>query len=719
MFTVFLLLIHSLKAQEKPYVKTLFENSPMPEAYYFSKVDYSGESWIKNIDGKLPVDNTFFFTPKNALLLEYKSSKDGFWSAEIWYDDIRGIDHFIQANTISFWLYLSDNETISSLPKLNLKLTKDKQTQSILLSDLYKGLPIKEWVQIKIPLAEFSTVISMQEIKGLLFSQARVSQSNQSFLIDQIEFLPEQSLGIVTQVPTLTSAKGYEKHIDLSWEKITDTLVRYVQIYRKGTNETDFKYIGLQNTVIPGYSDYVGNSKDTYFYKISFVNQDYKNTLFSNSLSAQTRKMTDDELLDIVQESHLRYYWEGAEPNSGLALENIPGRTTMIATGASGFGMMAIITGVHRGFISREDAIERFLKSTRYLLKADRFHGVFPHFLDGITGKVIPFFGQKDNGADLVETSFLMQGLLTARAFFDQNNLKEQEIRNNITKLWEDVEWDWFRQESSSDFLTWHWSPDQSWVIDHQLIGWNETMITYCLAIASPTHNVPASMYYSGWASQSKKAQDYRTNWGKTNDGSMYSNNNFYYGIELPVAVSNGGPLFFTHYSYFGLNPHKVTDAYVNYFDNNQRIAKISQKYSIDNPKKHQGYNQDYWGLTASDGPNRYSADEPNPNNDHGKMTPTGALSSFPYTPEASMKALKNYYINYGKELYGYYGFYDAISLDEHWRSPIFMGLNQAPIVIMIENYRSSLIWDLFMSNKDIQIGLEKLNIETNKRKKS
>src|SRR5690606_11954471 len=216
-----------------------------------------------------------------------------------------------------------------------------------------------------------------------------------------------------------------------------------------------------------------------------------------------------------------------------------------------------------------------------------------------------------------------------------------------------------------------------------------------------------------GWASPSQEAQDYRSNWGKTLDGSHYKNGNTYFGIELPVGVSNGGPLFFVHYSYFGLNPHKFTDAYTNYFENNKRIAEISQRYSIENPKKYKGYGEDFWGLTASDGPSRYSANEPNIANDEGKMTPTGALASFPYTPEASMKALKNYYYNYGDFLYGYYGFKDAFSLDENWCSPLYMGLNQAPIVVMIENHRSQLLWNLFMSHKDVQNGLEKLEKET------
>jgi hypothetical protein len=374
---------------------------------------------------------------------------------------------------------------------------------------------------------------------------------------------------------------------------------------------------------------------------------------------------------------------------------------------------MALIAGTERKFITREESVERFTKIVNFLEKAEAFHGVYPHFLDGTTGKVVTFFGKRDNGADLVETSFLMQGLLAARQYFAGDNAREKLIRDKITAIWVKAEWEWFRQYPDSKFLYWHWSPDQGWVINHNLIGWNETMVTYLLAIASPTHPVPASMYYSGWANQDNTGIKYRSNWGQTTDGSKYTNGNTYFGIKLDVGVSNGGPLFFTHYSYMGYDPHFITDRYTNYFTNNQNIAKINYRYCVENPKHYKGYGENAWGLTASDGPFDYSADEPVPWQDCGKIAPTGAISSFPYTPDESMKALKNYYYNYGKFLWGEYGFRDAFDLTNNWCSEIYMGLNQAPMVVMIENYRTGLIWKLFMQNPEIQSGLKKLEAES------
>jgi hypothetical protein len=704
-----ILITHTVYSQEL-HDKALFENSLMDKSYFHTQVEYSGASWVKNIQGKLPVSDAIFFTPGNALELQFVSSPKGKWTAAVQYHQLRGIDDFKDADQLSFWLFARQGNQ-QSLPLVSLNLG-NRHSEKIKLDNYITDFKADTWTQVRIPLVAFSkSGVRSVEVQGIEFSQNGMLSSEGHLYLDQIEILPAAFIAIVLdKPPVLLSTKGYEQHIDITWKKEVNTLIKYIKIYRSFDGK-DFNAVGIQPPTISGYSDFIGLRDGVIHYKLTYLDQQYNETGFSNVLSASVKAMSDDELLDMVQQSHFRYYWDGAEPNSGLALENIPGRSHMIATGASGFGIMAIISAAHRGFITREQAVERFVKITDFLLKADRFHGVFPHFLDGETGKTVPFFGNRDNGGDLVETSFLMQGLLAARQYFTRKDARETSIRNAITKLWDEVEWDWYRRTKDSDFLYWHWSPDQAWVIDHRLIGWNETMITYFLAIASKTHPIPPSMYYTGWASQSAIAAKYRADWGQTTDGATYTNGNTYYGIELPVGVSNGGPLFFVHYSFLGLNPHQFTDKYVNYFENNKRIAEINLRYCIENPNKHKGYGEDFWGLTASDGTDNYSADEPTVRGDKGKLTATGALASFPYTPEASMKALRNYYRNYGQYLYGYYGFRDAIDLDKNWCSPIYMGLNQAPVVVMIENYRSKLLWDLFMANTEVQQGVEKLNV--------
>lgn len=710
LFSVFLLLVRSSFAQEPAYDYLLFANSRMEGRYFYSQTTYQSPSWVKNKHQKLPVSITQAFTPGNSLELTFINGKGGNWTAHIFKPRLRGQDQFNSPTHLSFHLFLDDKTSPEQLPAVQLLNSDSTVSGKVSLTGHLKNIAIKKWQRVKIPLSAFT---GFQQNKfsssiGLQFTQNSTDGEEHSVLLDDIELIADESSRTITETPALRRAKGYARHIDIEWKSTVDTAIKWVKIYRSSDGK-NFVPIAIQWPQIHRYADFMGVTGKTFFYKISFLNKNYEETRTSVPLSATTQPMSDEELLTIVQEANFRYYWEGAEPFSGLARENIPGRRDMIATGASGFGLMALIVGTERGFITRQQAVDRFLKVVNFLDKAAKFHGAFSHFLDGPTAKVEPFFGARDNGGDLVETSFLVQGLLTARAYFNGANSKEKEIRDMITRIWEGIEWSWYRRFPDSKFLYWHWSPDQEWVINHRLIGWNETMVTYLLAIASPTHGVPSSLYYTGWANQDSTGQQYRSAWGGTKEGSKYTNGNTYFGIPLKVGVSNGGPLFFTHYSYLGFDPHQVTDTYTNYFANNRHIALINYRYCLENPGSYAGYSDSCWGLTASDGPYRYSADEPVAGQDRGKMAPTGAVSSFPYTPVESMKALKNYYYNYGKFLWGEYGFRDAFNLQQNWCSDIYMGLNQAPMVVMIENYRTGLFWKLFMSNPEMQKVLDQI----------
>jgi len=460
----------------------------------------------------------------------------------------------------------------------------------------------------------------------------------------------------------------------------------------------------------------VGRSGATAQYKVAAADWQYHMSAFSNAASATTREFSDDELLTMLEEACFHYYWEGADPHSGMTRENIPGDDRVVATGASGMGIAALIVGVDRGFITRALGIERVTRIVDFLEHAQRYHGAWSHFMDGSTGKTMPVFGMFDNGGDLVETSFLMEGLLAARQYFRGNSAAERDLYRRISQLWETVEWDWYRGPETGDFLYWHWSAEWGWQIQHRLTGFNEVMITYLLAMSSPTHGVPADLYYSGWASQSERALHYRAGWSGSVDGDHYANGHTYYGIKLDVGVGTGGPLFFTHYSYFGFDPHSLHDRFTpSYFENNRNLALINRAYCIENPKHFSGYGPNAWGLTASDGPEGYLPHAPDKNNDDGTLTPTGALASFPYTPEASMAALKHYYRDLGAQLWDIAGPRDAYNPEHNWVSPIYMGLNQAPIVVMVENYRTGLVWKTFMANPEVGGMLHKLDAITGK----
>lgn len=408
------------------------------------------------------------------------------------------------------------------------------------------------------------------------------------------------------------------------------------------------------------------------------------------------KNLSDTELLNLVQKQTFRYFWDFAHPVSGMARERSNSAfgygDEVVTTGGTGFGVMAVIVAAERGWISRDTAARHLLKMVKFLDKADAYHGVFPHWLNGTTGKTIPF-SRKDDGADLVETSYLFQGLLCVRQYFNQDNPVESELRNRINGLWNDTEWNWFTK-GGEEVLYWHWSPNNGWAMNFPVRGYNECLIMYVLAASGERYPVSSAVYHRGWA-----------------QSNFFKNGKEFYGILLPLGFDYGGPLFFAHYSFLGLDPNNLVDRYANYWEQNKNHTLINRAWCIDNPKKFKGYGANCWGLTASDNFEGYNAHAPG--NDLGVITPTAALSSFPYTPEFSMLALKHFYFDLGDKIWGEYGFVDSFSETRNWYAKNYLAIDQGPIIVMIENYRSGLLWKLFMSCPEVKSGLKKLEFKS------
>jgi exo beta-1,2-glucooligosaccharide sophorohydrolase (non-reducing end) len=713
-------------AQADYYRQVIFDNSLTHDTYYHSQAQANGQSFVEEQKGKLPVDSEHFRTPPNAIRLTWQSAPDSGWNAQISMLNFRNRRPGLDGHTLYFWIYAPQAIAADDLPKLVLSTSPEglqvaefpaSFSAPLALGKYTGNIPAHKWIEVRIPLSDITTAsiypFNPMYLQSLTFLQDRADNARHTLIIDEIRIADAPSSSGPLPAPANLRATGYDRHIELEWTSSDPAgLARYV-IYRSLDNGP-FKPIGIQLPGFHRYEDFLGKSGVHARYKIAAAGWNYRESSQSNQAEASTRELTDDELLTMMQQACFHYYWDGADPHSGMARENIPGDDRIIATGASGFGIMALIVGVDRHFITPAEGVERLTRIVNFLEHADRYHGVWSHYMNGSTGHTMPVFGMYDNGGDLVETSFLVQGLLAARGYFHGSDPAEQALDKRITALWQSVEWDWHRQTSTSDFLYWHWSPEWSYQIHHPLIGFNEVMITYLLSIASPTHGVPASMYYSGWASHSERALQYREGWGGTKDGNHYFNGNTYYGIKLDVGVGRGGPLFFTHYSFMGMDPHALHDRFTgSYFENNRNIALINRAYVTANPKHFAGYGPDAWGLTASDGPNGYVAQAPDEPDDIGNITPTGALASMPYTPDASIAALKHYYRDYGNTMWGIYGLRDAINPTANWVSPIFMGLNQAPIVVMIENHRTGVVWKSFMSNPEITTMLKNLDTAT------
>jgi len=416
-------------------------------------------------------------------------------------------------------------------------------------------------------------------------------------------------------------------------------------------------------------------------------------------------EMSDDSLLTLVQYRTFQYFWDGAEPVSGMARERFhvdgvypENDMNVITSGGSGFGLMAILTGIERGFITREEGLARFRKMVSFLQNADRFHGAWSHWLYGETGKVKPF-SPKDNGADLVETAYLVQGLLAVKQYFINGNEAERKLAEDIDRLWKEVEWNWFTK-GGENVIYWHWSPDYGWEMNFPVEGYNECLIMYILAASSPTYPVSAEAYHQGWA----------------RGGAIKTNREKYgYMLELKHngAEEYGGPLFWSHYSYLGLDPRNLKDRYADYWQHNKNHTLINWQWCTNNPKKFAGYGENCWGLTASYSVNGYAAHAPSDANDLGVISPTAAISSIPYTPEQSIKAIRHFYYHYGEKVWGEYGFYDAFSEQNNWYPKRYLAIDQGPAVVMIENYRSGLLWNLFMSCPEIMEGMKKLGFNS------
>ena len=685
----------SIRAQSQWQQQEVFQNSISPRSYFYSDGVVSAPSQLDLVDKKLPVESSTFVTAPNSLRLSWQSKPGGGWDVKIRLEAWPNRIPSFSGDTLYLWLYTAKPLAAADLPLICLQDAANGFTTKLKLGEFSQRLGPAKWLRVAIPMARFksSSVHAFQPEKtnAIVLMQSAVDESPHTLLVDDIRI--ENAAwqhATAPPAPVNLHATGYERHVALRWDPVPDQHIAQYIIYRS-LDGGPYVQVGVQRPDRHRALDFIGSAPLSASYKVTAATSAMRESSRSVAASAKTHVMTDDELLTMVQEASFQYYWDGAEPHSGLARESMPGDPDMIAVGGSGFGIMALVVGAERGFAPREQIVDRMLRITNFLAKADRYHGAWPHFLSGRTGKLLPNFGLYDDGADLVETSFLMEGLLSARGYFNHDTPNERQLREEITTLWRGVEWDWFNATPNHDALYWHWSPDFGFHTANRLGGWNETLMPYLLGIASPTHPIPSSLYYTGWADEGNPAR-------------KFGASSTMYGITLKVADPNGatGPLFFTHYSFMGYDPRGVRDKYTNYFTNNRNMAIIQQRYAVENPHHYKGYAADDWGMSAVTGPQGYRAYHP-PSTDDGTIAPTAAMGSYAYTPDASLLALRHFYRDLGPELFDVYGFRNAFNETQDWYSLPELALNQAPQTVMIENGRSGLIWKCFMSNPEMR----------------
>lgn len=706
----------------------VFDNSPSPGGYFHSLGSVTGPSALELSGGKCPVETRRVRTPPNALRLRWTSRTGGDWRLQLKVPAEYGRRFDFQGDHLSLWCYSEKGMAPGEGPLVALQDRTGAGTPTIPLVTGERRVPPGCWVRLEIPFKAFVSLFNWTEearfdpgkLASVSFVQGLDDAKEHELIIDDVRVRDAVRDGVVVDWEPATGhspmaglvARGAERHVDLTWTEppgAAGTAAVDHFVIQRARESGPFVPVGVQRPGVGRYADFVGTPGPLWRYRISAVDQWDRESGPLGIAEARTRVLDDESLLTMVQEACFRYYWEAAHPRAGMALEILPGDENLVAVGASGFGVMAMLVAAERGFVPREAIVERLLKILTFLESADRFHGAWPHFLDGRTGHVVPLFGPYDDGGDLVETAYLIQGLLAARQYFSGTAPGEQQVRERITRLWESVEWDWYRGAGDGTVLYWHWSPTHGWHIRHPLVGWNETMIPYLLAIASPTHPVPASVYHTGWAGVGDLQVSYRQGWGRTLDGDHYTNGHVYHGIRLGVGVGSGGELFFSQFSFLGFDPRGQRDAYADYFENNRALALINRAYCVANPRHRAGYGPDCWGISAG----IHGGGKPLERDETGTITCHAAVGSMPYTPRESMAALKHFYRDHGSRIWGVYGFYDGFNLSENWFDPVYMGLNQAPMTVMIENHRSGLIWRVFMANPEISPMLRRIGFKS------
>ncbi len=693
--------------------EVFFDTSLARASYPYSAGQGTGGSALALVDGKLPATAERFVSGPNALRLAWTSAPGGNWSAEIRSYRWRNRPARWAGTTLYAWAWSDTALPAAALPQVAVADLDGASTGPRPLAAFVRGLPARRWTRIAIPLTRFASNsirrFDPARLGMIVLSQGAAADARpHTILLDDLRLQPDPGAATAPPAPAGLTATGYERHVLLTWRGVADPgLAQYV--IERSLNGGGWTPVGVQRAGVTRYSDWIGDPHARAAYRVSARTAALATSAPSPVATARTRPMRDDELLTMVQEASFLYYWDAAEPHSGMARESQPGDDDVIALGASGFGVMAMIVAAERGFVPRRETVARLLTITAFLARADRFKGAWPHFLSGRTGRAVPmigaYFGIYDDGADLVETAFLIQGLLAARGYYTRDTPEERELRARITRLWEGVDWDGFRATPRKDALYWHWSPNYGFKIANRLEGWNEVMIAYLLAIASPTHPAPASIYDTGYT-RVGGAEPYgvpRTYFGITTTQSFYP--------PTPTSPGSTGPLFFSHYSFMGYDPRGVRDRFSNYFVANRALARISQAYAIANPLGMKGYGADSWGLTAVDGPDDLYHEYKPYLEDDGTLAPTGAVASYPYTPEASLRAIRHWYRDLGADLWDIYGFRDSFNQRWDWASGITMGLNQAPQTVMIENGRTGLVWRAFMANPEIPAMQKKIGL--------
>ena len=551
------------------------------------------------------------------------------------------------------------------------------------------------WQRTGFAIADFGPLglFDITQVKTVRFVHGGVNPSLRTLWVDYVAGIEREAGGPeLPDAPSDIVIEAGDESVVLRWTRTIRTGGYHV--YRQADAETPFERLTENPTIEPNFVDLTAENGETYSYVVRSVGLTGLLGGDSASLEATPLAESEDVFIDFVAELAFDYFWDEANPANGLVKDRST-QTSAASIAAVGFGLSAITVGIDRGWITREEGRTRVLNTLRFFRNCPQsdatsnvcgYRGFFYHFLNMQTG-------HRAGTTELstIDTALLLGGVLHAREYFSEENADEAEIRTLADAIYDRVEWDW--AANRPPLVTLGWKPEQEFAICNGNLcdwrGYNEAMILYILGLGSSTHPLPDGAWDAWTAS-------YDSDWG-----TFYG----YTFLSFP-------PLFGHQYSHLWVDFRGIQDDYmrgkgIDYFENSRRATLANRAYSIDNPNSYPNYGPDEWGLTASDDPFGYRAHgAPPAQADNGTITPTAAGGSIAFTPDESRAALRNFYQSYRPRIWGKYGLVDAYNIRENWFDDVFLGIDQGPFVIMIENLRTESIWDAFMQNEDVQRGL-------------
>jgi len=718
--TITLLLLFFLKGilsvTADTYPEVLFENSILDGNYAYSRIDYNAGSWVENVDGRLPVSDTVFFTPGNALSLKYKSATTGTWRVQINYPPGSRCYQSKTGHILTFKLFVASDTDVASLPRL--MLVQNEQTSTgINLAEYVDDFQPNMWLNVQVPLGDIHGFNPKVAIDGIQFLQGNADNETHWLYIDQIEFLPARPPRVKLSSPAvLSTAVAYDRHVDLTWQLPLTPSIRYIKIYRSEDNE-HFNPVAIRPIFVQKYTDFVPYSDRTYYYKVAWVDYGYLESPFSGVLEASPKTASDDAMLDFIQAAHLNYFIERTEINSGMHAIHFGVDDATVSVRETGLSVLAYMVGVERGLVSRTAAIGRFQRIVDFLSKVDRYHGMFPEKIDGRTGKGV-FATDTVPEGDVRSTAYLMQGLLVAQQYFQADSGKTGTLLEKIDSLWNTVEWDQFAIQGQENILLDRWSPTVGFRDASPMGGFGEDFICYVLALASPQHALPRDAYTLGLGfrralADSAHVMELANNTSftvklETTDDSAsptyveypYVNDTTLY--SLPVTVGSIDTSLLEAYKPFlAFDPRAKRDTFANYFTNTINLTGAYKRR--DNEKGYGGFSRDIWGAELQlDSTDTLCT-----------INPAIACASYAYLPQEAVRSMRAFYSRFGHALFTEYGFRSRIGIDSNAVADTYDAANQAAVVVMIENGRSGLIWELFSQHPGIQKVVENyFNIE-------